>query len=114
MRRMVTVLRFPLLLLAGLLVLGACSSAGAPAAPSDDPVLQKGAEVFASKCASCHGQSGGGGAGPKLAGRVEEVYPDIADQIAVITNGRGSMPGWGSALPPDQIEAVARYEREVL
>ena len=57
---------------------------------------------------------GGGGAGPKLAGRMEDVYPDIADQIAVIANGRGSMPAFGSALTPEQIEAVAKYEREVL
>ncbi len=51
---------------------------------------------------------------PSWPGAWKEVYPDIADQIAVITNGRGSMPAWGSALEPDQIEAVAKYEREVL
>lgn len=113
MRRLVTASRLPLLLIAGGLLLGACTS-DTPAAPTDDPVLQQGAEVYGTRCASCHGQSGGGGAGPKLAGRMEEVYPDIADQIAVITNGRGSMPAFGSALTPEQIEAVAKYEREVL
>lgn len=114
MRRLVTALPLSLLLLAGVLLLGACTSGDAPAAPADDPVLQQGAEVYGTRCAGCHGQTGGGGAGPKLAGRMEDVYPDIADQIAVIANGRGSMPAFGSALTPEQIEAVAKYEREVL
>ena len=60
------------------------------------------------------GQAGGGGLGPKLAGLVEKKYPNIADQEAVIANGRSSMPKFGSRLSPAEINAVARYEREVL
>lgn len=93
-------------------VAGACTS-DAPATP-DDPQLQLGAEVYGTRCAGCHGQSGGGGAGVRLAGRMKEAYPDIADQIAVITNGRRAMPAFGDSLTPEQIEAVAMYEREVL
>jgi mono/diheme cytochrome c family protein len=52
--------------------------------------------------------------GPKLAGVVAKVYPNIADQEAVISNGRGSMPAWKGKLSADDITAVARYEREVL
>jgi len=111
-RRLVTVLGFPILLVVGVLLLGACTSES-PAVP-DDPQLQLGAELYATRCAGCHGQTGGGGSGVKLAGRVEEVYPDIADQMAVIANGKGSMPAFAGALTPDQIEAIAKYEREVL
>jgi mono/diheme cytochrome c family protein len=45
---------------------------------------------------------------------MEEVYPDIDDQIAVIENGRGSMPAFGGSLSPEDIRAVAEYERQVL
>ena len=93
-------------------VAGACTS-DAPATP-DDPQLQLGAEVYGTRCAGCHGQSGGGGAGVRLAGRMKEAYPDIADQIAVVTEGRGAMPAWDSALSPEEIEAVVRFTREVL
>jgi mono/diheme cytochrome c family protein len=81
------------------------SSAGTTAAPN-------GAAVFANRCASCHGSDGGGGLGPQLSGgRVVARFPDIADQIAVITNGRGGMPGFGSRLSAQEIAAVAEYTR---
>ena len=32
----------------------------------------------------------------------------------MITNGFGAMPGWEGTLTPEEINAVARYEREVL
>jgi mono/diheme cytochrome c family protein len=71
--------------------------------------------VIVSRCQTCHGASGGGSVGPKLSdGRVVEQYPDVADQIEVVTEGRGSMPAFGEKLDPDEIEAVVRYTREVL
>jgi mono/diheme cytochrome c family protein len=74
-----------------------------------------GAVIFADNCARCHGADGGGGVGPQLSdGAVVEAFPDIADQIAVITDGRGGMPSFGDALDPDEIEAVAVYTREEL
>lgn len=79
----------------------------------DDPVLVTGDSVFADQCARCHGPGGRGLSGPSLAG-VEETYPDIADQIGVIEAGRGRMPAFGGRLSSEEIEAVARYEREVL
>ena len=111
------------MLLAGLVVVGAatvfaaCGGQSAPATPSD-PVLAKGPQIYSQKCASCHGQGGNGGMGPKLAGVVANRYPNIEDQMNVIRSGRGSMPAFGgtsaSALSDSDIEAVARYEREVL
>lgn len=80
-----------------------------------DPQLVEGRDVYGSNCASCHGNSGGGGRGPALDdGRMVEEYPDVADQIDVVTNGKGGMPAFGEKLTPAEIEAVVAYTREVL
>ena len=42
---------------------------------------------------------------------MEAKYPDIDDQIAVVTNGKGTMPAWGSRLSAGQIRRVVEYER---
>ena len=71
-----------------------------------------GAAIYADNCASCHGGDGGGGIGPALAGgAVVEAFPDAADQIVVVTDGRGGMPDFGSDLTPEQIEAVVEFTR---
>jgi mono/diheme cytochrome c family protein len=95
------------------LAAAACSSSGTGSTPSD-PVLAQGQQIYKQKCSSCHGSKGQGGAGMKLAGRVTQDFPDIQDQIAVIADGRGGMPAWKSQLSDDEMEAVARYERECL
>ena len=95
-------------------VFSACSSGGSPEAVPSDPVLALGQQIYKANCASCHGQKGGGGIGTKLAGLVAKKYPNIADQEALIANGRGSMPKFGSRLSAEEINAVARYERELL
>ena len=70
-----------------------------------------GAAVFAASCAGCHGADGGGGVGPQLAGRVVDRFPDVADQVAVVTNGRGGMPSFKGRLTPKQIDQVVAYTR---
>jgi mono/diheme cytochrome c family protein len=92
---------------------GACG--GGPATP-DDPVLAQGQQIYQARCASCHGANGGGGLGPRLAGRMTERFPAIDDQIALVTNGvRGTnMRAFGEVLTPEEIEAVVRYTREAL
>ena len=101
-----------------LVVLAGCagSSPEVPLGPDGEPdqVLLLGRDVFGSRCSSCHGSSGGGGTGPRLAGTVTEKYPDIADQIGVVTEGRKSMPRFGGTLTGAEIEAAVRYTREVL
>ena len=104
----------------GIVILaGACSpSSPEPPVGSDgqtDPVLSIGREVYQSSCVQCHGGDGGGGRGPKLSdGVVVEAYPNIADEIAVVANGKGGMPAFSDKLTETQIEAVVRYTREVL
>ena len=92
---------------------GACSTTETPAAPTD-PVLAQGQQLYLANCASCHGRGGGGGLGPKLSGVVAERYPNIADQEAVILNGRGSMPAFKTRFDQAQLDAVTRYTREAL
>ena len=96
------------------MLLAGCASSGPPV-PSD-PELALGQEVYLARCASCHGQAGAGGLGPALAGRVAEVYPNEADQIALVTNGVSgtSMRAYADVLSPAEIAAVVRYTRESL
>jgi mono/diheme cytochrome c family protein len=95
------------------LAMVACSGTDLGPKPSDT-VLAEGQQVYKEHCAACHGAKGQGGNGSKLAGKVAENYPNIADQIALINNGRSSMPAWKNSLTAEQINAVARYERECL
>lgn len=79
------------------------------------PGLREGREIYRSRCASCHGSGGGGGVGPALGdGRVVERYPDIADEIAIVRDGRGVMPAYEGVLTAEQLEAVVGYTREGL
>jgi mono/diheme cytochrome c family protein len=73
-----------------------------------------GAELFGNSCAGCHGGDGSGGIGPRLAGTVVAKFPDPADQIAVVKNGRGGMPAFGSRLSDEEIAAIVDYTRTVL
>ena len=74
-----------------------------------------GAAVYAANCASCHGADGGGAVGPALGGGAAvEAFPDEADQIAVVTDGRNGMPSFGANLSAEEIEAVVAYTRDDL
>ncbi len=86
-----------------------------PEVTVDDPELREGRAIYGSACAACHGADGGGGSGSKLSdGAVTAAYPDIADQIELVANGRGQMPAYTGRLTDEQIRAVVRYTREVL
>ena len=94
--------------------LGACASQGSGPKPKD-PTLAEGWQQYQDHCATCHGGDGGGGSGPKLANTVEHTFPNIADQIKVIENGKnGGMPAWKGTLTATQIRDVAMYERQCL
>ena len=71
-----------------------------------------GEAIFKDSCASCHGADGGGAFGPKLSdGRVVERFPDVADQLKVVQNGRGGMPAFKTKLSQAEIDAVVAYTR---
>lgn len=98
--------------------------------PTDPLVL--GAEIYRSAgCSGCHGGGGEGGVGPKLnEGATVTAFPDEQDHIDWVKSGSGplvgqvynatgrvaagGMPGFGSQLSEEEIEAVVLYEREQL
>jgi mono/diheme cytochrome c family protein len=73
-----------------------------------------GAALFVANCAACHGSDGGGGTGLQLSnGKVRAAFPDVADEIKVVTNGRNGMPAFGSNLSADEISLVVEYTRSL-
>ncbi len=105
--------------------------------PSTEPTqLEAGKEIYA-KCSQCHGGTGGGGSGRKLAEcEVVKTFPDIKGQLEFVSAGTkgftgvygdpkrdggarqagslGNMPAWHGVLKDKEILEVVRYEREVL
>ena len=92
-----------------------CTTESSPAVPGDDVELVQGRQLYITQCVSCHGGSGGGGRGAKLNnGWVVDRYPEVADEVAVVTDGVRAMPGFESKLTVEEIEAVVRYTREII
>ena len=81
---------------------------------SDPEVLAVGAEVYAAQCSVCHGRDGQGATGPRLAGTVVTLYPDVAEQIRVVTEGGNGMPAYATRLSTEEIAAVVAWTREGL
>lgn len=78
-----------------------------------------GAILYQSACASCHGVTGGGGAGPSLA-QLDSVRAQSADNLVQVLargdilqgkDGIRLMPGFQSTMNHQQLAAVANYVR---
>lgn len=69
-----------------------------------------GSEIYREVCATCHGRAGQGFVGPSLID-VAARYPNIADQVALVTSGRGRMPAFGGQLSRAEIAKVVEYTR---
>jgi mono/diheme cytochrome c family protein len=89
----------------------------APAGTTDGDL---GARVYAQRCALCHGPEGKGdgaaaaGLNPKPRNHTDGAYMNSRtnDQLlAVIRNGKGAMPAWGSVLSEEEIQAVLKHVR---
>ena len=103
---------------AALAALGACSSASsgtrsgpATSRPSSRSVPGEsvGASVFRTRCAVCHGPRGEGNLGPPLVDLAPRL--PVQDELAVVRDGKGRMPGWRGVLTSGQIAAVVDYVR---
>ncbi len=71
-----------------------------------------GYDLYVSHCARCHGQEGEGGIGVKLSGgAVVDAFPDEADEIRVVENGRVGMPAFKDKLSESEIRDVVKYTR---
>lgn len=107
--------RRPALIAVAIVVLIAASTLAACGNGDDEqsrPTTGEG--IYAANCLTCHGADGQGGVGPRLAGIVATRYPNIDDQIAVVTNGRGGMPSFESRLSAREIRKVVEFERAQL
>jgi len=82
-----------------------------PPSVSSTSTAAPGAGTFAANCASCHGATGDGGSAPRLAGVVADRYPNIDDQLAVVRDGKGLMPAFGSRLGGDELRQVVEFTR---
>jgi mono/diheme cytochrome c family protein len=100
------------------------SKSAAPAPQAAAPVAADGAQIFASRCASCHQTTGAGlpGVFPPLAG--SELVNGDANKVAEIlllgiegpitvkgATFHGTMPAFGSQLSDAEIAAVASHVR---
>ncbi len=71
-----------------------------------------GQQVFSARCVECHGPSGEGGLGVRLAGSSRAANRGNVDDA--VRFGRGMMPGFLTELEESDLNAVVSYVVEVL
>jgi mono/diheme cytochrome c family protein len=92
------------------LPVGTDASDGSVAAPAGPD----GAAIYAQRCSACHAADGSGLNGPSLVD-VAAKFPDAADQIEVVSVGRGQMPSFSDrGLTTEEIAAVVEFTRTSL
>jgi cytochrome c oxidase subunit 2 len=69
-----------------------------------------GEEEWQGVCAKCHGLSGEGGIGPRIAG--SPTLTNEAELAKIVRNGRRAMPAVGSGWTDEQVAALASYLEE--
>ena len=67
----------------------------------------RGEEVYAQNCAACHGDDGGGGTGPALAGNEEYADPEVV--VPQIREGGGGMPAFEDRLSAEELADVSAF-----
>ena len=65
--------------------------------------------LLGANCTNCHGDDLQGGVGPALGAGGHAGDHGIEELIAVITDGRGQMPGWEGMLTGEEIAEIARF-----
>jgi cytochrome c6 len=80
------------------------------------PANNSAASIYKTNCVSCHGQDGRGSAVGKSLHAADfhsaQVQQQSDAQLAdVVAEGRGNMPGFGTRLSKDQINALVKYIR---
>lgn len=82
---------------------------------SHDELVAKGAEIYASNCATCHMADGAGvpGAFPALKNS-PVVNGDINTQANLILNGKNAMPAFAKQLSATELASVITYTRNAL
>ena len=71
-----------------------------------------GKNVYVLRCVGCHGIDGSGIVGPDIRpGKVLEKYASAESMEALVRDGLGEMPEFGTKLSDDEIAAVVAYVR---
>jgi cytochrome c oxidase subunit 2 len=93
----------------------AAANAGTDKEWTKDDLVANGKAVYEKNCAVCHQASGAGlpPAFPAITGGKVTTGP-IADQLALILNGKNVMPAWKALLNDVEIASVIAYERNAL
>jgi mono/diheme cytochrome c family protein len=74
--------------------------------------ISAGKAAYLQRCVGCHGIDGSGIVGPDIRpGKVLEKYASAETMEALIRDGLGEMPEFGSKLSDDEIAAVVAYVR---
>lgn len=79
-------------------------------------VAQGGADLYKTKCASCHGADGTASAIGTKMGAKNFSDPDVAKNTDatwtdITTNGKGKMPAYKGKLTDDQIKDLVKFAR---
>lgn len=86
------------------------TTSGTTASPTPNA---RGAQIYASVCAVCHGDDREGGTGPELtAAAMIARYPDIESQISDVLEGTGDMDGFAGTFTEEEIRDVVLYTRQ--
>jgi len=73
-------------------------------------LVKEGKEVFAERCASCHGPDGKGGIGPDLTGKSFKYGRTAPEVTLSVMDGRpGGMPGFKNDLSREKLEGVVQF-----
>jgi cytochrome c oxidase cbb3-type subunit 3 len=77
----------------------------------DGKLVEHGAEIFVSRCASCHTSDGHGLIGPNLTDLFQLHGSTRMDLFTTIKNGVSgtAMPAWGEQMAPADVVAVATF-----
>jgi cytochrome c oxidase cbb3-type subunit 3 len=81
----------------------------------DNAAIQAGAETYASVCASCHGDNGGGLIGPNLTDQYWIHGGSNVDIFNILTDGvpAKGMPAWDSQLSPEKRAELVAFIRSL-
>lgn len=84
-----------------------CSGSSDTAHNRNDTGEPDGKKIYKTYCKLCHGAKGG--LGINGAANLKKSEMELAERIAIITNGKTTMTPFKGTLTEKQIEAVAEY-----
>jgi len=90
-----------------------------PRATAAGAIAQDAAALYKSKCAGCHGADGSGGTAYGKKEKLRDLRSaDVQKQsdaqlLAIVTKGKGKMPGYEKSLGADKCNQLVAYVRKL-